>query len=113
MANRERNKLITIWVTNQEQALIHKRMAEFGTINMSAYMRKMACDGMIVNVDIPEVNEMVTLLRRSSSLLNQISARVNETGRIYDDDIDDMKRQLSTVSDGVNAVLGKLACIGK
>lgn len=113
MANRDRNKLITIWVNNDEQALIKKRMAEFGTANMSAYMRKMACDGMIVNVDIPEVNEMVMLLRRSSALLNQIAVRVNETNRIYSDDIADMQQQVSTIKAGIDTVLQKLALIGK
>ena len=59
-------------------------MAQLGTQNMAAYLRKMALDGYVVRLELPELREMVSLLRRSSNNLNQLTRRVHETGRIYD-----------------------------
>ena len=51
MANRKRNVQILLWVTPEEKKMIRKRMILSKTSNMSVYLRKMAIDGMIVNVD--------------------------------------------------------------
>ena len=55
-------------------------MAQLGTQNMAAYLRKMALDGYVVRLELPELREMVSLLRRSSNNLNQLTRRVHETG---------------------------------
>ena len=52
---------------------IQQKMAQFGTNNLSAYMRKMAVDGYVVQLDLPELKELVSLLRRSSNNLNPVS----------------------------------------
>ena len=38
------------------------------------------CDGYVVQLDLPELKELVSLLRRSSNNLNQLTRRVHETG---------------------------------
>lgn len=43
-------------------------------------------DGYVVQLDLPELKELVSLLRRSSNNLNQLTRKVHETGRIYDAD---------------------------
>lgn len=43
-------------------------------------------DGYVVQLDLPELKELVSLLRRSSNNLNQLTRKVHETGRIYDVD---------------------------
>ena len=88
MAKRKRNIVIRFRVTPEEHEMIEYKMAQFGTSNMAAYLRKISIDGYVVRLDLPELREMVSLLRRSSNNLNQIAKRVNETSRIYDADID-------------------------
>ena len=68
-----------------------QKMAQFGTKNLSAYLRKMAVDGYVVQLDLPELKELVSLLRRSSNNLNQLTRKVHETGRIYDVDLEDIR----------------------
>lgn len=68
-------------------------MSQVGTDNLSAYLRKIAIDGYIVKLDLPELREMISLLRRSSNNLNQIAKRLNETGRFYAADLEDMLRR--------------------
>ena len=79
MANRNRPVQVNFRCTQEERAMIDKRMAQTGTMNMGAYLRKMAIDGYVVKLELPELREMVSLLRRSSNNLNQIARRVNST----------------------------------
>ena len=51
----------------------------------------MAIDGYVVRLELPELKEMVSLLRYSSNNLNQLTKRVHETGRIYDADLEDLQ----------------------
>lgn len=92
MANRKRPIQVKFRCTPEERALIDKRMEQVGTMNMAAYLRKMAIDGYVVKLELPELREMVSLLRRSSNNLNQIARRVNSTNRVYNEDIQEILR---------------------
>ena len=83
MAKRKRDIQLKIRVTPEERAMIEAKMAQLGTTNMGAYLRKMAIDGYVVKLDLPELREMVSLLRYSSNNLNQLARRGHETGRVY------------------------------
>ena len=48
MAERTRPIRIEFYVTEQERSLIQSKMAQLGTRNMGAYLRKMAIDGYII-----------------------------------------------------------------
>lgn len=111
MAQRKRDVPILFRVSPEEKEQIDRRMAELGIVNMAAYLRKMALDGYIVNLDIPELRELVSLMRRSSINLNQIAKRVNTTGRIYASDMEDMLQKQEQLWEAVNAILLKLASI--
>jgi len=111
MANRKRPIQVKFRCTPEERDLIDKRMAQAGTMNMAAYLRKMAIDGYVVKLELPELREMVSLLRRSSNNLNQIARRVNSTNRIYDEDIQDMLRTQEKLWESANVILAKLSAI--
>lgn len=111
MANRNRPIQVKFRVTPEERKLIDRRMAQAGTLNMAAYLRKMAIDGYVVKLELPELRDQISLLRRTSNNFNQIAKRVNSTGRIYDDDIHEMKMQLEQLWEMSNRVLEKLASI--
>ena len=111
MAKRKRNIVIRFRVTPEEREMIESKMAQFGTSNMAAYLRKISIDGYVVRLDLPELREMVSLLRRSSNNLNQIAKRVNETSRIYDADIDCLKENQEKIWSAANGILIRLANI--
>ena len=81
-------------MTQQERELLEAKMAQVGTSNMAAYLRKMAIDGYVIQLDVPELKEMISLLRRCSNNLNQIAKRANKTGRVYDTDLEEIQEQL-------------------
>lgn len=91
--------------------MIDKRMVQAGTINMAAYLRKMAIDGYVVKLELPELRDLISLLRRTSNNFNQIARRVNSTNRIYEDDIYEMKLMIDKTWEATNKVLEKLAAI--
>lgn len=109
MANLEREVQLKFRVTPAERALIERKMAQLGTTNMAAYLRKMAIDGYVVNLELPELREMVSLLRRSSNNLNQLTRRVHETGRFYDADLDELRQSYDGLWDVAQKILTSLA----
>ena len=111
MANRQREVQLKFRVTPEERELIERKMALLGTSNMAAYLRKMAIDGYAVNLELPELGEMVSLLRRSSNNLNQLTRRVHETGRFYDADLEDLRRDYDGLWEAVQKILRALAKI--
>ncbi|GAB2046215.1 plasmid mobilization relaxosome protein MobC [Agathobaculum sp. TL06] len=106
---RKRDVQLNFRVSPEELALIEQKMAQLGTKNREAYLRKMALDGYVVRLDLPELKELVSLLRRSSNNLNQLTRRVHETGRIYDADLEDISQRQEALWDGVHRILTQLA----
>jgi len=111
LANRNRPVQVKFRVTPEERALIDKRMAQAGVMNMAAYLRKMAIDGYVVKLELPELRDLISLLRRTSNNFNQIARRVNSTNRIYENDIQEMKTMIEQTWQATNQVLEKLAAI--
>ena len=109
MANLEREVQLKFRVTPEERALIEQKMAQLGTTNMAAYLRKMAIDGFVINLELPELREMVSLLRRSSNNLNQLTRRVHETGRFYDADLEELRQSYDGLWDVAQKILTSLA----
>ena len=109
MAKRKRDIQLKFRVTPQEREMIETKMAQFGTTNMAAYLRKMAIDGYVVKLDLPELRELVSLLRYSSNNLNQLTRRVHETGRIYDADIEEIHRNQDRIWTAAQQIYNSLS----
>ena len=99
---RKREVQLNFRVSPEELALIEQKMAQLGTKNREAYLRKMALDGYVVRLELPELKELVSLMRYSSNNLNQLTRRVHETGRIYDADLEDISQRQEALWDGVH-----------
>ena len=79
---------------------------------MGAYLRKMAIDGYVLRLDLPELREMISLLRRCSGNLNQIAKRANESGRIYETDLAEIQEQLDGLWNTAREILLALSRAG-
>ncbi len=109
MANRNRKIQLKFRVTPQEREMIEQKMAQLGTKNMAAYLRKISIDGYVIRLELPELKEMVSLLRRSSNNLNQLTNRVHETGRVYDADLKDIVQNQERLWRAATDILAALA----
>lgn len=111
MSNRQRNIRIQLRVTEQEHELIKQKMQELGTKNTEAYLRKMAIDGFIIHLDTNDVRELVRVLRVTSNSLNQLTKRVYETGNIYAEDIEDLRKSYDGLWSDAEEIMPRLAAI--
>jgi hypothetical protein len=111
VVNRNRGILLKFYVSEKELEQIRMKMEQYSTNNLSAYLRKIAIDGYVVNLELPELGEMVSLLRRSSNNLNQLAKRVHETGRFYDADLEDLRRDYEGLWEAAQKILRSLAKI--
>lgn len=108
---RNRNVQIIFWVSENEKSMIEEKMTQAGMTNLSAYLRRIAIDGMIVRLELPELKEMVLLLRYASNNINQIARRMNESGRVYGTDLEQVVQNQEQLWDMANGILTRLAAI--
>ena len=87
-----RYKQMNFRVTESEYEVIRKRMEITGIKSPSAYLRKMAMNGYIIQMDLSDLKELVRIEHINSNNINQYAKRANETGSIYSKDIEDIKR---------------------
>ena len=97
MADRTRPIRIEFCVTEQEKELIESKMAQLGTRNMGAYLRKMAIDGYIIKVDYTEQKKLAAAVSRAAANINHICRRINQTGHFYEDDAAELKEKVGEV----------------
>ena len=105
----DRNIVKIIRMTPDELQAIQQKMQQFGTNNFSAFVRKMAIDGYVIKLELPELKELVSLLRYSSNNLNQLTKRVHETGRFYDADLEELQQSQERLWDAAQSILAALS----
>ncbi|MBR1857859.1 MAG: plasmid mobilization relaxosome protein MobC [Oribacterium sp.] len=88
-----KTKRLEARLTEQELKLIEDKIKQCGIKNKSAYLRKMAIDGYLIQLDLSDVKEMIRLLRINSNNLNQYARKANECGSVYEKDIRDLQNQ--------------------
>lgn len=96
-------------VSPEEMTLIEQKMEQVGTANKRAYLRKMAVDGYVIRLDLGEMKELLRLLRSVSNNVNQIARRCNETGNLYGEDVEDLRRGYVEVQREVALLVGRMA----
>ena len=97
MANRTRPIIMRLAVTEYEKELIEKKMQQLGTKNFGAYARKMLIDGYIVHIDTGPVRAQTAELQKIGVNINQIARRINSTGTVYAQDLEDIKGALAQI----------------
>ena len=97
MDGRKRTVQIKFRVTEEERALIEQKMKLVPTRNMEAYLRKMAIDGYIIQIDHADIKAMTAEIQKIGVNINQIARRVNVTGSVYQEDIEEIKGGLAEI----------------
>ena len=114
MANRKRPIVLRVPVTTEERELIEKKMAQLHTKNFSAYARKMLIDGYIINVDHSDIRTQTAELQKIGVNVNQIAKRINSTGTVYAQDVEDIKGALAEIWQlqryGYECEIGRASC---
>lgn len=98
MANRIRNERLEIKLTKEEKSLFEEKRKLAKCRNMSHFIRKCVLEKEIYQVDLDPFRDLQGLLSDATNNINQIAKRVNQTGIIYKDDIQDMKKEIEHFS---------------
>jgi hypothetical protein len=93
----------------EEMEWIERRMSQTNITNKSAYLRKMAIDGHVINLDLPILNEIGKLLRNLANNMNQLAKRVNGGGSAYRSDVEQLRIELEVVRENFGEVLTALS----
>ena len=93
----KRTEELKIRISPEDKERIKLKMEDAGILNMSAYVRKMALDGICIRLDLQDVRQLVSMLQRCTNNLNQYAKRANETGSIYAADIEDLQKRLDEI----------------
>ncbi len=109
--NRNRSRQVKFWVSEDEYDLLQKKMEAAGGVNQGAYIRKMILDGYIVNLDIPELKEIIRLLSITSNNVNQIARQLHSTGSIYQQDLAEVEKHLEKNYKMLRKLITKLSKI--
>lgn len=97
MANRKRNIQMKFYVTEEEKQLIEQKMQQLPTQRYGAYLRKMAIDGYIINMDTTDIKAFTAELGAIGRNINQIAKRVNAGGSVYLADIQEIQERLEEI----------------
>lgn len=105
---RRRNIPLYVWLSPEELQAIKDRMEQTGIHNMSAYVRKMALNGYVLQVDLSPVRELVSLQRRCANNLNQVAIHANTYG-VYPEEIKALQKDYAELWGPLSDLLKKLA----
>ena len=95
MANRKRNIQMKFYVTEEEKRLIDEKMAQLPTRRYGAYLRKMAIDGYIIQLDTTDIKRMNAALSAIGRNINQIAKRLNAGGPAYQADMEEIRERMT------------------
>ena len=97
MPDRTRPIRKEICLNEQELSVVRHKMNQLGTRNFGAYARKMLIDGYIVHIDTGPVRAQTAELQKIGVNINQIARRINSTGTVYAQDLEDIKGALALI----------------
>ena len=84
-------------LNDKEKELKEQKRAQLQTKRIGAYLRKMAIDGYIIQVDTRDIKEMNKLLSAIGRNINQIAKRVNAGGPTYQADMEEIRERLDQI----------------
>ena len=94
--------------TETEDAVIHKKMKTFGIRKKSAFFRAMVLNGYLLKLDLPEIREVLRLMKNLTNNVNQLARRLNERGNIYETELFDIRQRMDALWSVMNQILTRL-----
>ena len=87
----KRDLYLKVRVSQAEMDAIKRKFQNSGMNTLSGFVRAMIFEGYIVQFSESEQKELVRLAGNIANNVNQIAVRVNSTGKVYEDDLKEIK----------------------
>lgn len=110
MEKRKRGNQMILRLTDEERYILETKCKNAGHKNKNDYLRHLILYGFTYYVDYSELHEYNVNLSRINKSLNQIAARINATGNIYEEDMNEVKELMKQVWHTHASMLSKQPC---
>ena len=94
MEKDNRNHYIQIRLNDEEKSALEHKFQLSGLQSKSRFIRLMILEGIIVHFDEENFNQMVRDFTKAGSNINQIAVRVNSTGNLYAEDVEQIRQEI-------------------
>ena len=91
MEKRKRGNQVILRLNDDEKYILDAKCKNAEYKNKNDYLRHLILYGYTYFVDYSELHDYNVNLSRISKCLNQIAARINATGNIYQEDMEEVK----------------------
>lgn len=109
MSNTQNKSIkISFRVTPEEREIIELRSKQAKNKTVGAYVRNIAIKGIIINYENEELKKLSKSISGIQTNINQIAVRVNSTNRVYDEDIEYIKKVLQEIWQSLSSVQSNL-----
>jgi len=105
------NDVIILRLSTTDRGKIQAKMKQANINNMSAYIRKMSIDGIIVRLQIDEIKELLRLMRIYGNNLNQIAKVANSTNNVTEREMSEILEYQHNIWKILNKILERLSKI--
>ena len=92
-----RKHILTFRVNDEELEAINRRFAQTSFKSRGDFCRYSALTVMNVEEDTEDIKQIARYISSISNSFNQVAHRVNKGGKLYDEDITDMKARLEEI----------------
>ena len=107
MEKRKRDNQIILRLNDDERYILDAKCKKAEYKNRNDYLRHLILYGYTYFVDYSELHDYNINLSRISKSLNQIAARLNSTGNIYSEDMEEVKELMKQVWRTQKSMLSK------
>lgn len=104
----KRNTIMKFRATEEEVAEIKRKSAAAG-MNVSRFLRMSAVNSQVVLYNTADLFGLRSELKRIGNNINQIAMVMNSNKAVYGNDIRDLKKQFSELSEKLNEYLKPLS----
>ena len=112
MDKRKRNIQMKFYVDEKELEQINRRVQLANVTNRGAYLRKMAIDGLVVNVDTSDLKAAVKEMNAIGKNINQIARNANAYG-IMKQDITTIKTKVDEIWQLLKSILSSTLSVNQ
>ena len=96
MAERERNRELKVMLNDREMEILEERCKE-NKESKAQIIRELIVFGFNYYVDYDRLHEVTKELNAIGNNINQIARRVNSTGSVYKEDIEDIRKEMDEI----------------
>ena len=100
-------------VDDDENFLIERKFSNSGLSSKSEFFRHMILDGYLITADENLQKMINSLLKNISNNINQIALVANRSGSVYDNDLKEIKKQLTEIWKEQNYIKSRIQSIEK